>query len=725
MLCCNGWQTWGGYERLRKSQISSLYRTLHIGDSPLGRDIGMSSETQTTGTILVVDDLPETICLVREIFENRGHTVLVATDGHQALQRAELTLPDLILLDLLMPGMDGYETCKALKRRKGIKDIPVIFMTVLTETLDKVKGFRLGAVDYVTKPIEAEELLARVGAHLTISRLQRRLQKMNADLERQVAKRTDELRTANAKLQTELAERIHAQEALRESEERLRLTMESADIGGWDWNVREDGWSASPVYYRMLGYEPRTETGPANRNEWLERVHPEDRADVAEKIRDVLAKNRNEHQYEARIRHADGTYRWHYVRGIGVKHDPEGRVLRMLGIRMDITERKQAEERRRQSQKMEAVGQLAGGVAHDFNNMMGSIMGYTDMAMTVADQDPRLHRYLMEIRKVICRSTDLTRQLLAFSRGQPITPRVLDINKIVNEMLNMLRQLIGKKIELISSSAPDLWAVKMDPSQLDQILVNLCVNGRDAIADRGKISIETKNIIFDETHCKTNAEYLPGHYVGLTVGDNGCGMDKKTLDKIFEPFFTTKGPDKGTGFGLATVYGIVKQNHGFIEVDSTPNIGTTFKIFLPRHQTKPRKKPQKKIRTAHSVPEIETILLAEDNASLLKGIGMVLEAMGYRVLSAPLPSDAIRMAREHPGEISLLITDVNMPEMNGCELANHLNSLHPKLKTLFISGYTDNIIPKKQFSDKHINFIEKPFSMDNLTAMVRKILKAD
>ncbi len=394
----------------------------------------------------------------------------------------------------------------------------------------------------------------------------------------------------------------------------------------------------------------------------------------------------------------------------------------------DITERKKAEEEQakleaqlQQAQKMESVGRLAGGVAHDFNNMLGLIIGHAELALERVDPTHPLQTDLQEIRKAAERSANLTRQLLAFARKQTIEPKVLDLNETVESMLRMLQRLIGEDIELKWQPEANLWPVKIDPSQLDQTLANLCVNSRDAISGVGKLTIETANTSFDEDYSATHAGFVPGEYVRLTVSDSGCGMDKETLLHLFEPFFTTKGMGKGTGLGLAMVYGIVKQNRGFINVYSEPEQGTAFTIYLPRHlgeteKTLPQGKHEPALRGQ------ETILLVEDEPDILSLTMMLLERQGYTVLAASTPNEALRLAQEYVGEIHLLMTDVVMPEMNGRDLAKTLLDLYPHLKRLFTSGYTADVIAHHGVLDEGVHFIQKPFSIRSLAAKVRDAL---
>ena len=402
--------------------------------------------------------------------------------------------------------------------------------------------------------------------------------------------------------------------------------------------------------------------------------------------------------------------------------DDLGNIHGAIVVNHDITEREQLHAQLQQAQKMESVGRLAGGVAHDFNNMLGVIFGHIEMALDDVDPAAPLHASLQAIQHAAERSAALTRQLLAFARKQTIAPKVIDINETVAGMLNMLRRLIGEDIDLLWQPGENLLPVKVDPSQIDQLLANLCVNARDAIEGVGNITIETASAAFDEAYCAAHHGFVPGEYILLAVSDDGCGMDKKTLNQIFEPFFTTKEQGKGTGLGLASIYGMVKQNNGFINVYSEPGQGTTFRIYLPVYMAKSDevvgKAPELPAERGH-----ETILLVEDEPAILEMTTMMLERLGYSVVAAATPGEAIRLALEYRGKINLLMTDVVMPEMNGRELAGNLLSHYPDLKRLFMSGYTANVIAHHGVLDEGVHFIQKPFSMKDLGGKLRVAMK--
>ena len=429
---------------------------------------------------------------------------------------------------------------------------------------------------------------------------------------------------------------------------------------------------------------------------------------------------------EEKLETVEGTTYWLVNKSPYFNEDHE--MNGIIGISRNITSLKKAEEEQakleqqlNQAQKMESIGQLAGGVAHDFNNMLGVILGHTEMSMKYEELSSSLFASLEEIHKAAIRSADITRQLLAFARKQTITPKVLDLNETVAETLKMLRRLIGEDINLTWLPGDGLWLVKIDPMQFNQILLNLCVNARDAIIGVGHLTIETNNCTLDDEYCSRHAGFIPGQYVRCIVSDNGQGMDKETLSHIFEPFFTTKHVGKGTGLGLATVYGTVKQNNGFINVYSETGRGATFSIYLPRYVGSTGSMQSEYVPTP-TVGGDETILLVEDEPTILMMTAQLLESLGYVVLAVGTPEEAIQLAGERANEIHLLLTDVIMPEMNGRDLADKLLPVYPHLRCLFMSGYSSDVIALHGILDESIQFIQKPFSIKDLAGKVRSAL---
>ncbi len=395
-------------------------------------------------------------------------------------------------------------------------------------------------------------------------------------------------------------------------------------------------------------------------------------------------------------------------------------------LKAKIAELEKAEQARKkleaqflQAQKMEAVGRLAGGVAHDYNNMLTVILGYAEIIRFLLKPDDPVLDSLLEIEKAAKRSRDITRQLLAFSRQQIVATEILDMNRLILNSEKALKRLIGEDIELRFSSTDNLWTVDVDPSQIDQILFNLVINARDAMPGGGKLFLETANMTFDKTFCEENSGYETGDFVELTVSDSGCGMDQNTMNRIFEPFFTTKGPDKGTGLGLSTVYGIVKQNNGFLIVESEPGSGTTFKIYIP-HSTD--QQPREKERDEDLLTKGNgKILLVEDDKMVRRMVKAMLEKLGYNVLVAETAQQALELCRDNSTVIDLLLTDVVMPEMDGKVLSEKIQALRPELKALFMSGYTSSAIAHRGVMEDHIHFIQKPFTQKELGEKVHKI----
>jgi PAS domain S-box-containing protein len=518
--------------------------------------------------------------------------------------------------------------------------------------------------------------------------------------------------------------REQAEEALRESEEKYRNIFENAVEGMFQSTPEGRFINVNPAFAKMLGYaSPEDVISSISDITTQYYVDPDDQHSFDMLIKkDEIIQN-----FEFKAKRKDGSQIWVSTNTRAV-YDQDGEIVLYEGNDINITDRKQAEEEKEklegplnQAQKMESVGRLAGGVAHDFNNMLGVILGHTELALLRTDDKNKLCSDLKEIQKAAKRSADITKQLLAFARKDIISPKKLDLNDIVESMLNMLRRLIGEDIDLVWQPATHLWPVKMDPTQIDQILANLCVNARDAIDGVGKLTIETGRKTFDEEYCKEHAGFIPGDFVLLAVSDNGCGMDKDTLKNLFEPFFTTKEVGKGTGLGLATIYGIVKQNNGFINVYSEPGQGSTFKIYLPRlvdDEDIDKAVPEKKAAAGGT----ETILLLEDEPTILRMTRMMLERKGYSVLPAATPGEAIDLAKTHADKIHLLMTDVVMPEMNGRDLAGQLIPLYPEIKLLFMSGYTANVIAHQGELDDGVAFIQKPFSMADMTEKVREVL---
>jgi PAS domain S-box-containing protein len=560
---------------------------------------------------------------------------------------------------------------------------------------------------------------------------EKKLQMAGVDLEKRVEERTEKLSDANRKLIQEMEERMRVEETLRQSEEKYRLIAENTVdiISVLDMNMRYT--YISPSITNSLGFTVQ---------EAMEM--PLDQVLTPASLQLVLSAFEDEMKLEAggtadpkRIRRLElEKYRKdHSISSVEINlsflRDKDQKAIGILAVSRDITERKKADEEKEslqaqlmQAQKMESVGRLAGGVAHDFNNMLSVILGNAELALLKLPKSDPVITDLNLIIDSANRSANLTRQLLAFARKQTIAPIVLDLNEIIDGMLKMLRRIIGEDIDLVWMPGAGLWQIKIDPSQVDQLLANLFVNARDAISGVGKVTIETENISFDKAYCAVHPGFTPGQYVMLAVSDDGHGMSKDILDHIFEPFFTTKEEGRGTGLGLATVYGIVKQSEGLINVYSEPDKGSTFKIYLPISKVEFTQAITERIIDpvkGHG----ELVLLVEDEPNMLNVIRDMLDKLGYTVLFSDKPAEALRQAKKYNAQIQLLITDVVMPEMNGRELAKLVAEFNPGIKCLYASGYTANAIAHHGVLEKGINFIQKPFSMQSLAAKVQEVLK--
>jgi two-component system, cell cycle sensor histidine kinase and response regulator CckA len=506
-----------------------------------------------------------------------------------------------------------------------------------------------------------------------------------------------------------------AQEGLRRSEINFRSLVTNAPYGICRCDSAGKLLDANPALLAMLGYSSPSELAGihlgalyADAQQWFQ-------------LADYLLSATPFNGLIVEWKRKDGTGTAVRVSGRAVSDGKKGRTFELFAE--DVTERRALEQQLRQSQKMEAVGRLAGGVAHDFNNLLMVISGYSEFLLDRLGPDPALRGPAQEIASAAVRATSLTRQLLAFSRKQMLAPKILDLNSVVTENLKMLNRMIGEDIELMMVPAADLGTVRADAGQIEQVIMNLAVNARDAMPAGGKLTIETSNVSLDEDYARFHAPLRPGNYVMLAISDTGAGMDSETQSHIFEPFFTTKGP-KGTGLGLSTVYGIVKQSGGYIWVYSEAGKGTTFKVYLPRVADTVEAPAQVAVpaESAATEPGTETVLLVEDETNLRYLARQFLEKQGYRVVEAADGAAAMQIAVAHEGMIHLLLTDVIMPGMNGRELAQRISEIRPNVKVLYMSGYTENVIGSNGTLDAGVRLLQKPFTLRDLKSKVREVL---
>lgn len=565
------------------------------------------------------------------------------------------------------------------------------------------------------------EIAERIQAERVVKQQKRELETVNNELStalKQMEKTTDELRGANKQLEITQQDLLATNLLLSESEEKFSKAFHQSPLLIGLMDLKHGKFTdISDSLSSLAGYNPEYMVGKTSRdlNLWVSDTE-------YKKIKDIFIDGGKLQDEELIIRTSDDKQHTLLMSSevVSIRQSPH---IIMMGV--DITERKRTEAEKslledqlRQSQKMEAVGHLAGGIAHDFNNMLSVVIGNSELLMLDDLLDADAQARINNIRDAARRSADLVRQLLAFARKQTVAPKVLDVNDAISGMLKMLQRLIGEDIDLEWIPGNNLGSILIDPSQIDQILANLMVNARDAIDGVGKVTIETQCQEIDEAYCAGHPDFYPGIFIMLSVSDNGCGMTGNTLAQIFEPFFTTKGVSRGTGLGLATVYGIVKQNSGFIHVYSEPGKGSTFRIYFPR--TDIIKTREVTLASGPSPTKgTGTVLMVEDDLAILEIGRSILELLGYTVLTANSPENAIAMAIAHSGNIDLLITDVVMPGMNGKELAGRIAEVKPEIRCLFMSGYTANVIAHHGVLDDGVMFLPKPFTVKDLADKVR------
>jgi PAS domain S-box-containing protein len=585
--------------------------------------------------------------------------------------------PHAILSDHNIPGFGGWEALEIAQRARP--DVPFILVTGSLDEETAVRYLKGGAADYILK-----DRLVRLGPALL-----------------------------------EALERARQREALRAQERLLRQIIDANPslIFVKDWNGRFVlvNQATAHVYGTTVEALVGKTDGDFNRNmEEVAHFLRDDRAVMSSGQPKIIA--------EEPVTNPAGETRWFQTIKVPLRSPAEGTAT-LLGVATEITERKRLEEQLLQSQKMEAVGQLAGGVAHDFNNILTAIVGYTDLLAAELGSNVRQLEDLEEIRKAARRAAALTRQLLAFSRKQVLEPRIIDVNAVVLNLDKMLRSLISENIELKTDLADNLGAARADPNQIEQVIMNLAINARDAMPDGGTVTIETGNVTLDDAYAAQHVSVIPGEYVMLAVSDTGCGMDEKTQSRIFEPFFTTKPAGRGTGLGLSTVYGIVKQTGGNIWLYSEPGKGTTFKIYLPAMAALPE--DIGKVAPAEAPRRgAGTVLVVEDDEQLRRLTHRALDAQGYTVLVADRGGTALDIARRHKGEIDLLLTDVIMPDTNGRKLAETIRAARPGMRVLYMSGYPDGAIASHGMLEPGVAYLAKPFTTEAITRRVREVLEA-
>jgi len=637
--------------------------------------------------VLVVEDRAEDAELtVRELRRAELDCETLHVDTAHAFRRALADFrPDIVLADYTVPGFGGMAALEILKTEAP--DIPLIVVTGSLDEETAAECIKAGAADYVLKT-NLIRLEPAISGALAFAQSQ--------------------------------ADKHAAESALRINERRFRALVEES----WDAIALfgSDGsiLYGSPATTRLLGYDLSEFVG---RNA-MELIHPDDRADVLLHLQDVMGGPRARVHVAARVRHKNGS--WRYLEGVFTNLLDDPSVAAIVNNYRDVTDRRILEEQVMLSQKMEAIGRLAGGVAHDFNNILTAIGGYTDLLMADLPPDDRRRHDVEEIYQAAQRAAGLTQQLLAFSRRQVLQPKVININALVPDIEKMLRRLIGEDILFATVLHPHLGNVRADPGQLEQVIVNLAVNARDAMPDGGRLTIETRNVELDAEYAVDHPTVKPGRYVMLAVTDSGVGMDEETKSRIFEPFFTTKVRGKGTGLGLATVYGIVQQTGGHIWPYSEPGRGTTMRVYLPRVDAPVDPIEHPSDPAPDTLRGSETLLVVEDEAPVRAVTRQLLERNGYTVIEAPDGPAALALVDGAAGSrrIDLLLTDVIMPGMSGRELADKLRARRPNVRVLFMSGYTDDAVVRHGMLEPGLAYLEKPFRPPVLLKKVRGVLQS-
>ncbi|HBG04761.1 MAG: hybrid sensor histidine kinase/response regulator [Geobacteraceae bacterium GWC2_58_44] len=632
-----------------------------------------------------------------------------AADG---IRRARLENPDTILMDIQMPGMDGIEATRRLKSYPGTQHIPIILVTAhRTDSACKVSGLESGADAFLSKPIDESELVAQIKAMVRIKRTEDALRQERDSLEELVETRTADLQQAYQALQENMGR-------LAESEERYAKAVRGTSDGLWDWNILTGEYYISARWKELLGFfEDELEN---HVDSYYSRLHPDDLPLVRDALQAHLV-HRVPYDVELRLRTKSDDFLRFRSRGQAEWND-EGKAVRMAGAISDVTERWRMEEQLRQSQKMEAVGQLAGGVAHDFNNILTVIAGYANiLKMDLVRESPQLE-VVEQIIIASERAAQLTRGLLAFSRKQAMAPQRINLSEIVLHVEKFLVRVIGEDIQLKTELVSEPLPVFVDIGQIEQVLINLAANARDAMTNGGQFIIKTGLQEPDDPYLRAQLCGARCRYAVVTVSDTGKGMDPETRKRIFEPFFTTKELGKGTGLGMAIVYGIMQQHNGFINVCGSEGQGTTFRIYLPIADDR------EWVLCEAIAPPVaktgtETILVAEDDASVRNLVEMVLKKFGYQVILAQDGQDVIDKFRANRDSIGLILMDIIMPKKNGIEAYGEIKQIQPEVKVLFTSGYTSDFIQSRGV-DQGVELIMKPVQPMELLRRVREILEA-
>jgi PAS domain S-box-containing protein len=661
------------------------------------------------GNILVVDDDPESLALLIGLLMADGYQVRPANSGKLALASVAAEAADLILLDIRMPEMDGFEVCRRLKDRESTRDIPVMFITAAREVEERVAGLALGAVDCITKPFRREELLARVRTQLELGQLR-------AGLEKRVAQRTAELSLAVELLEREVTERRQAEQALRESEGRFRHMADTAPM-----MICTSGPDKLATFFNKvwLGFTGRTmeqELGTG----WTANVHPDD----VDRALASYSSSFDAHQHchiEYRLRRADEQYRWILCSGVP-RFSPDGVFIGYIATCMDITDVKRAQEEAFDRQKLESLRVLTAGIAHDFNNLLGGILAEAELAETEMAEDSSPREEIQTIKAVAIRASEIVRQLMIYSGQDKPDAEPVDVSRLVEEMLDLLKVSISKrvilKIDLLKNPPP----VLANPAQLWQIVMNLVINASDAIGDRaGVINVSTSPVSIGPDLAPSGLANLPpGAYLRLEVSDTGRGMTEEAKARIFDPFFTTKFP--GHGLGLAVVQGIVRSYGGAINIESTPGKGTRFEVLLPcAHGLADAAPAARTVAAAEYSPVSVTVLLVEDDDTLRFAVSKALRKRGFSVLTAADGCAAVDVFQTHAEDIDVVLLDLTLPGLSGLGVLRAIRLVRPGVNVILTSAYDRDTADGAAVGDPgSCAFLRKPYQFGELVHMLEE-----
>lgn len=681
--------------------------------------------------ILNVDDQADNLYLLQSLLSNDDNQIFDAKNGREALNILQENDIDLVISDILMPVMDGFALCREIRRNQKYRHIPFIVYTATYKgDQDELLARKIGADEFIIKPCEPEEFMERVNRAIAKRKINMESEPPEIQNDETVLKLYNErlvrkLEDKMLEMENEVSERKKAIDALQRSQELLQATQTLSKLGGWEYDLDTQETYWTDEMYRL--HDLDKDCAPEELAYLSLAGYPDESKALLQQYIEDLATNGNPYNLETWYTTKGG--RKIFIRASAEAKWEDGRIRRIMGTFQDITESKEAEirqhelmEQLRQAQKLDSIGQLAGGVAHDFNNILTVILGYSEEIMNnLHDQDP-LRQDIQEIINAGQRASSLTRQLLTFSRKQVIKPELINLNDTITNLSKMLMRLIGEDVDFILNLGDDVPSIMADIGQIEQVIMNLVINAREAMQMGGRLTISTFKYEAEPEFRKHHRMIAGNSFAVLKVEDTGCGMDKSTLEHIYEPFFTTKAKGHGTGLGLPTVYGIVRQASGHINVDSAPGKGATFVIMLPatNDELQTEQKPEVQI-----IPEgnKELVLIVEDDPSISDLSGKMIQKMGYRVMLAESADKAIVMIEDEGLRPELVISDVVMPGLSGLELAAIIRYKHPEMKVILMSGYTEQVIMKHGEMDPNIPFLHKPFTRQELQDRITQVMQ--